>query len=475
MEETTERVLYVLDTNVLMHDPAALFRFEEHDVYVPMVVLEELDRHKKGNTEVARNARQASRFLADMSQGQSQKGIEEGIALGQVPEGGNGETHPIPGGRLYFQTNGAGAGLPVELPGSEPDNTILKALLAITSETRDRPVVLVSKDINMRIKAAALGLTAEDYRNDEVLKDVRLLHSGIHRYDETVWGEFGDDTQSWKNGDQTYYRVTGDPVAEWAPNEIVHIASDHRSFEAVVESVETEATAATLRVLENYRTTGVWGITARNDEQNHTLNLLMDPEVDLVTLIGQAGTGKTLLALAAGLEQTVERGNYREILMTRATQPVGEDIGFLPGTEEEKMTPWMGALFDNLEVLNPATDERRGNSFEAGVTSEMVMRHVKVRSMNFMRGRTFQNRYIIVDEAQNLTSKQIKTLVTRAGPGTKMVILGDLKQIDTPYLTETTSGLTYLAHRFRPWEHGGHLELPQGERSRLSKFAAQAL
>jgi PhoH-like ATPase len=216
----------------------------------------------------------------------------------------------------------------------------------------------------------------------------------------------------------------------------------------------------------------VWGINARNREQNFALNLLMDPEVDFVSLVGAAGTGKTLLTLAAGLAQTLEDNTYREIIMTRVTIPVGEDIGFLPGTEEEKMTPWMGALMDNLEVL---TKSDSAGDWGRAATNDVIQSRIKIRSLNFMRGRTFLNRFIILDEAQNLTSKQMKTLITRAGPGSKVVALGNIAQIDTPYLTETTSGLTFVVDRFRSWTHSGHITLTRGERSRLADYASRNL
>jgi PhoH-like ATPase len=217
---------------------------------------------------------------------------------------------------------------------------------------------------------------------------------------------------------------------------------------------------------------GVWGIGARNREQNFALNLLMDPEIDFVTILGPAGTGKTLLTLAAGLVQTLEHNRYAEIIMTRVTIPLGEDIGFLPGTEEEKMEPWMGALMDNLEVL---TQSSEGGSWGRAATNDLLRNRIKIRSLNFMRGRTFLNRFVILDEAQNLTPKQMKALVTRAGPGTKIICLGNIAQIDTPYLTETTSGLTFVVSRFQGWPHAGHVTLVRGERSRLADHASEAL
>lgn len=231
---------------------------------------------------------------------------------------------------------------------------------------------------------------------------------------------------------------------------------------------------AVLELARDYRTAhnNVWGITAKNREQNFALNVLLDPDIDFVTLLGTAGTGKTLLALASGLTMTIEHKTYQEIVMTRETVPVGEDIGFLPGTEEEKMAPWMGALIDNLELLG----SRSGHTeWEQDTTHNLLMERVKIRSLNFMRGRTFLNRFLIIDEAQNLTSKQMKTLITRAGPGTKIICIGNLAQIDTPYLTATTSGLTYIVDRFKSWEHGAHITLKRGERSRLADFASDHL
>jgi PhoH-like ATPase len=263
-------------------------------------------------------------------------------------------------------------------------------------------------------------------------------------------------------------------VASLYPNECLYHPEkgDEEGFEAIVRRIEGDRAVIERAVDYRREHNAVWGITARNREQNFALNLLMDPEVDFVSLLGTAGTGKTLLALAAGLMQTMELKRYREIIMTRVTIPVGEDIGFLPGTEEEKMTPWMGALLDNLEVL---TQSEAGGEWGRQATADILQKRIKIRSLNFMRGRTFLNRYIILDEAQNLTSKQMKTLITRAGPGTKILALGNIGQIDTPYLSETTSGLTYVVDRFKGWRHGGHIILMRGERSRLADFAAESL
>ena len=474
MSDREGRRLFVLDTNVLMHDPTALFRFQEHDVFLPMIVLEELDNNKKGPSEVARNARQTSRFLNELMQRAGPEAIESGIPLDpSVANGGTspGEEPPARLGRLFFETRTLASRLPQSLPGNQPDNHILAAALALQQIHSHAQVTLVSKDINLRIKAAILGVHAEDYYNDQVLEDVNLLYAGHTRVPGDFWATLGDRMESWMEEGRTFYRVHGAEVGQWVPGQFV-TAGEEGGFEAICREIEGET--AVLEVIRDYRQPNhtVWGINARNREQNFALNLLMDPEIDFVTIVGMAGSGKTLLTLAAGLEQTLEIQRYREIIMTRVTVPVGEDIGYLPGTEEEKMTPWMGALMDNLEVL---THSDAGGDWGRAATQDLLAKRIKIRSVNFMRGRTFLNRYIIIDEAQNLTPKQLKTLITRAGPGSKVVCLGNIAQIDTPYLTETTSGLTYVVDRFRAWPHSGHVTLQRGERSRLADHASEIL
>jgi len=471
-KSTTQRRLFVLDTNVLMHDPTAIFRFEEHDVFLPMVVLEELDAHKKGLSEQSRNVRQVSRFLDDLMRGFNKEQIDQGLALPSGHSTPNGSLHgkKPSSGRLFFQTRELSTVLPQSLPGGA-DNAILGQTLALQKENPEARVVLVSKDINLRIKAAVLGVHAEDYYSDKTLEDSDVLYSGMAALPANFWESHSKDMRSWKEGDRTFYEVNGPAVNEWQPNELVFEDSP-QGIEALVRKVDGQR--ATLELIRDYRSErhSVWGIVARNREQNFALNLLMDPEVDIVTVLGPAGTGKTLLALAAGLMQTLETNRFIEIIMTRVTIPLGEDIGFLPGTEEEKMEPWMGALMDNLEVLTQSTE---GGSWGRAATNDLLKNRIKIRSLNFMRGRTFLNRYIILDEAQNLTPKQMKALITRAGPGTKIVCLGNIAQIDTPYLTEMTSGLTYSVNRFRGWPHSGHITLMRGERSRLADFASDTL
>ena len=459
--------LFVLDTNVLLHDPTSLFRFEEHDIFLPMIVLEELDAHKKGMTEVARNGRQVSRSLDALV---ATQGADIGAGIALDATGQRAAT-----GKLYFQTAPLNYQLPTSLPQGKADNQILGVVEALRAQHTPREVVLVSKDINMRVKARALGLPAEDYQNDKALDDDDLLYAGSLALPADFWSKAGKNVESWQSGANTYYRISGPLVAGMMINQFVYFeAPGEPSLYARVTEIRDKT--AVLQTLKDYghAKNAVWGVTTRNREQNFAMNLLMDPDVDFVTLTGTAGTGKTLLTLAAGLTQVLDERRYSEIIMTRATVSVGEDIGFLPGTEEEKMGPWMGALDDNLEFLAKGDG---GNPGEWGraATNDLIRSRIKIKSMNFMRGRTFMDKFVIIDEAQNLTPKQMKTLITRAGPGTKIVCMGNLAQIDTPYLTEGSSGLTFAVDRFKGWPHSGHITLARGERSRLADFASEVL
>ena len=458
--------LYVLDTNVLMHDPTSMFRFEEHDVFLPMIVLEELDAAKKGLTEVSRNVRQVSRFIGDMMSAQGSAELQDGLEL-VMPHG---LQLPSVRGRLYFQTRTTEIHPSLLSEGSFADNEILSTALALRETTKDREIVLISKDINLRIKAAILNLPAEDYRNDRALDDVDLLYKGMSIEDESFWDRY-PQVESWSENGATYYRIKRIENDDWFPNQCI-VIGEGDGIEAI--AVEVSQEFAVLKLVTDYQSgrNTVWGIQARNREQNFALNLLVDPEIDFVTLLGIAGTGKTLPTLAAGLAQTLDERVYNEVIVTRATVSLGDEIGFLPGTEEEKMTPWMGALTDNIEVL---TQSEEGGEWGRAATNDLLANRIKVRSMSFMRGRTFLNRYVIIDEAQNITPKQMKALLTRAGPGTKMICLGNVSQIDTPYLTETTSGLTFAVDRFKQWQHSAHITLQRGERSRLADFASEAL
>ena len=466
--------LFVLDTNVLMHDPMSLFRFEEHDVFLPMITLEELDSHKKGMSEVARNARQVSRELDALASFTSADGTldnTQGIALAMTG-------HKDAGGKLFFQTMLMDVQLPAGLPQGKADNQILGVVKSLreaqSGMSAGREVVLVSKDINMRVKARALGLAAEDYFNDKVLEDGDLLYTGVLQLPPDFWVLHGKTMESWQQGGNTFYRIAGPMVPQLLINQFVYLEQPGAAalYARVTEITGKTAVLKTLKDFAHAKN-AVWGVTARNREQNFALNLLTDPDCDFVSLTGTAGTGKTLLTLAAGLAQVLDDRRYTEIIVTRVTVPVGEDIGFLPGTEEEKMGPWMGALDDNLEVL--AKGDGSAGEWGRAATQDLVRSKIKIKSLNFMRGRTFLNKFVLIDEAQNLTPKQMKTLITRAGPGTKIVCLGNLAQIDTPYLTEGSSGLTYAVDRFKGWPHSGHVMLARGERSRLADFASEVL
>jgi len=462
--------LFVLDTNVLMHDPMSLFRFEEHDVFLPMITLEELDDHKKGMSEVARNARQVSRELDGLASFTRDDGTLDpkvGIPLAKTG-------HRDAGGKLFFQTTLLDVKLPAGLPQGKADNQILGVVQSLREQHPGRDVVLVSKDINMRVKARALGLPAEDYFNDKTLEDGDLLYTGVLALPGDFWERHGKTMESWQQGGFTFYRISGPLVPALLINQFVYLETPG-ALPLYARVTEITGKTAVLKTLRDYThgKNAVWGVMARNREQNFALNLLMDPDCDFITLTGTAGTGKTLMTLASGLSQVLDERRYTEIIVTRVTVPVGDDIGFLPGNEEEKMGPWMGALDDNLEVL--ARSDASAGEWGRAATNDLVRSKIKIKSLNFMRGRTFLNKFVLIDEAQNLTPKQMKTLITRAGPGTKIVCLGNLAQIDTPYLTEGSSGLTYAVDRFKGWPHGGHVMLARGERSRLADFASEVL
>jgi PhoH-like ATPase len=475
---TKTKRLYVLDSNVLIHDPMALLRFQEHDVFIALQVLEELDQENRGATDLARNVREVSALLDEIIGNASAAEISQGLVLPS-------STVANPP-RLFLETRPAEKISDLPFVADTVDNRILNCALALARSSaqtaaRQHDVILVSRNINLRIKARSLGLSAEDYHSDRVVEDLSLLPSGMACAPAQILEQ---------QAARERFSVRAEDVEQWHP----HLGL----YDAQRENLDSRVIAvcgqqAQLERLVDYRegsSDRVWGIKARNREQNFALNLLMDPAVDLVTLLGAAGTGKTLITLAAALAQTLDEQIYKEIIVTRATIAVGDDIGFLPGTEEEKMTPWMGALMDNLEVLNAAEPDPRGRAHSGGghsgghsgagawaraATNDLINQRIKLRSLSFMRGRTFLNRLLIIDEAQNLSRMQIKTLITRAGPGSKVVCLGNIAQIDAPFISPTTSGLTFAVDRFRTWAHAGHVTLARGERSRLADFANDAL
>ncbi|MGA8054385.1 MAG: PIN domain-containing protein, partial [Burkholderiales bacterium] len=314
--------LFVLDTNVLMHDPTSLFRFEEHDVFLPIMTLEELDANKKGVSEVARNARQASRYLDEIVSKATDK-IRSGISLKRFPA-------DTATGRLFLQTEAISGETPPTLPMGKADNQIIAVVMHLAKQRRERQVILVSKDINMRIKAHALGLAAEDYFNDKVLEDTDILYTGVRELPADFWDTHGKDVESWKKEGHAFYRIKGPLCQQLLVNDFIYQEGERPLHASVREQAGRTAVLETIRDYAHSRNS-VWGVTARNRERNFALNLLMNPEIDFVTLLGQAGSGKTLLTLAAGLTQTLEDKLYSEIIITRVTVPLGEDIGFLPG------------------------------------------------------------------------------------------------------------------------------------------------
>lgn len=459
--------LYVLDTNVLIHDPSALYHFDEHDVVIPMTVLEELDKHKNGIREIARTARQISRTLSDLTSQVTFDEIQRGIPIPRL----SGET-----GRLHFLCYNDLKLL--DALDDSPDNRILAETCRLREERPDASVILITKDINLRVKAAALKVPVEDYFNDRAFSDSDAMIEGAQIYASAgqngaaLWEGLNVDVTVERIGHHTFYQLNGTMPRNWHVGMLVSDSENGAEFEAIVR--ELGPSSARLQLLTNYRHhAGVWGVHAHDSRQNFTLNLLMDPDIDLVTIAGNAGTGKTFMTLAAAFQQTLDAKLFERIVFTRAPIPMGEDIGFLPGTEEEKMSPWMGAFHDNMDNL--LRNEEGESSWDNGATRQLIGSRVQIRSPSFMRGRTLNDTFLIIDEAQNFTPKQLKSLITRAGRNSKIVCLGNVGQIDTPYLTANTCGLAAVVERFRDWPHAGHITLKSVERSRLALAAEELL
>lgn len=450
-----QRKIYVLDTNVIVHDPQAIQHFDEHDLVLPIAVLEEMDKIKRGFNELARNVREASRFLDDLSE--CSPDLSKGC--------------PLPGGgRLFFELEDRGLEmLPESLAKASGDNRIIAITMALKREQPERDVILVSKDINLRIKARALGIQAEDYRTDRVIEDPEHLPKGYEEIDGDRWSKIVRTMQVVREADREIRYVRWPetmPLPEM--NSFLLPAGEEDRPLRCVRRDEAERRIGLVTV-PTYRSErrAVWGIQSRNIEQSMAINLLLDRDLDLVALAGRAGTGKTLLALACGLHQCLEKEAYESILVTRATVPMGQDIGYLPGTEREKLEPWMGAITDNLRILI-------GEDFRSA--ADALVRHkIEITALSFARGRTFTRTWLIVDEAQNLTPHQMRTLITRMGEGSKIIILGNNAQIDTPYLSAHNNGLSMAMMRFYGWEHAGCLILQASVRSRLAAYAAEVL
>ena len=466
--------LFVLDTSVLLHDPESLFRFEEHDVYIPGKVLAQLDRHKTGQTDVARNARQVARTIDAIFKG-SRKLLRDGVSLEDV-------SNASATGKLFIQTEALTFSVSKDLLDDDADRRIIGVACALYRERQAySKVILVSKDINMRYAALRVvngNIEAEDYLNDRVLlKDSDILPTGFHELPKDFW-DTHEVVESGKHDHHDFWQVRGPLCRELLVNECIYL-EDGTLYARVKECSNDEML---LESVTNYQTAknAVWGIQARNMEQSFALNHLMNPDIDLTILLGDAGTGKSICALAAAFEHLPrgdsienERDGISQIIVTRALVPVGgETLGYLPGDVQDKFGPWMMALEDSKDALfKNAVKERRWK--EADV--EKQRSRVKIQPIGLIAGRTLSDSFVIVDEAQNLTPYQAKMLVTRAGDGAKFVFCGNLSQIDTPFLDEKSSGLAYLVMRMRGHERVAHVILQECVRSRLAKLAVERL
>ncbi|MFC4259501.1 PhoH family protein [Marinobacter lacisalsi] len=449
------RKMYVLDTNVLIHDPNALLNFEEHDVIIPMTVLEELDSLKSGKQAVAADCRQAIRNIDRLLGDASPKEIEKGVPIVRAKK-----AKPLGTLTILMTTGHAGNH---SLPEHLNDNKIINTLAELQSRFKSRDIILVSKDINMRLKARGFGVEAQDYHNDQLLDDIDLLPKGYHQFPNSFWDKIQKVETVQREAVTEHLLKREGELAKLNINEFV---IDEQGFIGKVSDIDDDTLVLQDMHRQDLMDEEVWGLVPRDIYQAMALNLLLDPEVHLVNLTGSAGSGKTILALAACIEMTVASKMYKRIIATRSTQGLDEDIGFLPGTEAEKMEPWLGAIVDNLEALHE-DDENMTASVDY-ILSKVPL-HFK--SMNYIRGRSFQHSLIIIDECQNLTPHQIKTIITRAGNGSKVICLGNLAQIDTPYLSALSSGLTYMTERFKRFRHGAHIHLQGVPRSVLAEFA----
>ncbi len=448
---------YVLDTNVLLHDPDASLGFDDNNVNIPITVIEEIDRFKKGLDEIGRNARMASRILDGLRQkGDLQAGVEN--------EGGGLL-------RVLFGMNGADL-MPPDLPLAKEDNRILAVCLMLR-EKEKMPVVLVSKDTNLRIKANAIGVKAEDYEKGKVR--LEEMYTGTS---QVVLPAAALDQ---------FFKEGGVSVEDKLYDNQFTLLTDEEnpSHTALGRYRSANSRVEPLRLPKGT----IWGIRPRNLEQHYCLDALLDPEIQLVTLMGMAGTGKTLLALAAGLQKTVEEKVYKRLLVSRPIFPMGRDLGFLPGDVQDKLLPWMQPIFDNVDFLLTGMDGKQGNQDGGGYggrgdrevrrrrgVEELVdMDVMAIEPLTYIRGRSIPYQYIIVDEAQNLTPHEIKTIITRAGEGTKIVLTGDPYQIDHPYIDATSNGLSYCVECFKESAIAAHVTMVKGERSGLAELAANLL
>lgn len=437
---------FILDTNVLLHDVNCLYAFEDNDIIIPMAVIEELDNFKTGGDTRGKNARMASRTLDEMRK------------LGRLNEGVSLPT----GGMLKIELDRPNA-LPYSMAFNKADNALLNIAYTLCKKEgsykkNTKPVIVVTKDINMRLKAEALGLLAQDYNKDKV--NVDELYTGVSELE--VAPEEID----------AFYRDKKMALDEsrFFPNQFVILKTNDGSKKSAIGRVANTGEFV-LRPLPNQEPSA-WGIKPLNKEQRFAMELLLDDSLDIVTLVGTAGTGKTLITLATGLQRTMDENAYRRLVVCRSIVPVGRDLGFLPGSKEEKLEAWMGAIYDNLAFL---ADRKNPDEGEEKAHYLLDSGKIEIASVTHMRGRSLPGQYMIVDDAQNLTPHEMKTILTRAGEGTKVIITGDPYQIDTPYLDVQSNGLTYLVDRLKGQKNYGHITFTKTERSRLADLASRLL
>ena len=459
--ESTDHKLFILDTNVLLHAPLAIFTFHEHDIIIPMTVLEELDNLKDRKRDISRDARVVIRALQDVFADASPEQIAQGVPLQKGSSDNKLGTiaifadHCIGSKEIFFTNN-------------EPDNRIINAALLLQSED-DRKVVLVTKDINMRLKAKGAGMQrVEDYRSDQLIDDIKLLATGFHQFAGDFWQDIQQcDSTAMKSdsmGSKTIHTVASEDLAGCYVNQ--YLIDDGEDFAARVVANRNDQLSFVDLGRERLMAKQAWGISPKNIYQGMALEALLNPHIELVILTGPAGSGKTLLAMAAALEQVMEHDLYDKVIVTRNTPEIAESIGFLPGTEEEKMLPWLAAVTDTLEVLHKFDENKHGS-----IDYIKQKANLQFKSVNFMRGRSIQNAFVLLDECQNLTAAQLKTIITRCGEGTKIVCSGNLAQIDSSYLTAVTSGLTFIVERFKNFDGSANVFLKGVQRSRLASFA----
>ncbi|MEH8182096.1 PhoH family protein [Aeromonas allosaccharophila] len=455
--DNTDRKLFILDTNVLLHEPLAIYSFKEHDVLIPMTVLEELDNIKDRNKDVSRDARVAIRALEDVFRDAAPDQITQGVPLAGEASGNICifSDHHLPQDAEVFTDK-------------EADNRIINAALYLQKHELKRQVVLVTKDINMRLKAKGAGLAhVEDYRSDQLIDDIRLLAKGFQVVPGSFWERVGE-CESETHGRDTIHVIDANLLEGVHVNQ--YLIDEENFFAARVLSHDGNKIRIKDLGRERLMSRKAWGVHPKNVYQGMALDALLDPHIDLVILTGPAGCGKTLLAMAAALELVIEKGIYEKVIVTRNTPEIAESIGFLPGTEEEKMMPWLAAVTDTLEVLHKQDENMSGS-----LSYIMEKANIQFKSVNFMRGRSIQNTFVLLDECQNLTASQIKTIITRCGEGTKIVCSGNLAQIDSNYLSPVTSGLTYIVERFKDFDGSANIFLNGVVRSRLASFAEENL